>query len=101
MNQNRPHPARSKEEIATLIKEWESSGLSKKHFTESKNINYMTFIGWFSRGAGKKPTEKKFIPVQMPSTTTGPFAELFFSNGRKIIFHQPVSIEFFQAILKC
>ena len=101
MNQKKPHPGRSREEIASLLKEWEISGLSKKNFAESKNINYMTFIGWFSRGPGKKSTEKKFIPIQIPSANPGLFAELYLSNHRKIVLHQPVEAEFLQVLLKC
>ena len=101
MNQKQPRPSRSKEEINALVTEWESSGLSKKLFAESKNINYMTFIGWFSRGPAKKSVEKKFIPVQLESTHSGLFAEISLSGSRKIVLHQPISIEFLQAILKC
>jgi hypothetical protein len=101
MNQNKSNRGRSAEEIASLMKEWETSGLSKKLFAESKNINYMTFIGWFSRGPGKKFTEKKFIPIQIPATNPGLFAELYLSNHRKVVLHQAVEAEFLQLLLKC
>lgn len=101
MNQNKPHPVRSKEEISTLIQEWETSGLSKKLFAESKNINYMTFIGWFSRGYGKAFIQKKFIPIQIPTSASGIFAELYLSNQNKIVLHQAVSPEYLQMLLKC
>ncbi len=101
MNQKKAHPARSREEIASLMQEWENSGLSKKKFAESKNINYMTFIGWFSRGPGKKPIEKRFIPIQIPTSAAGLFAELYLSNQRKIVLHQAVEAEFLQMLLKC
>lgn len=101
MNQKKPHPGRSREEIASLMQEWENSGLSKKLFAESKNLNYMTFIGWFSRGPGKKSTEKKFIPIQIPSAPSALFAELYLSNHRKVVLHQIVNAEFLQLLLKC
>ena len=101
MNQKKSHPGRSREEIATLMQEWETSGLSKKIFAESKNINYMTFIGWFSRGSGKRLAEKKFIPIQIPTATVGLFAELYLSNNRKIVLHHAVEAEFLQLLLKC
>lgn len=97
----KPHPSRSREEISSLMQEWEISGLSKKLFAESKNINYMTFIGWFSRGTSKKSIERKFIPIHIPSANSGPFAELFLNNSRRIILYQPVAIEYLQSLMKC
>ena len=101
MNQKKPHPGRSREEIVSLMQEWETSGLSKKLFAESKNINYMTFIGWFSRGSGNKAREKRFIPIEMPAVSSGVFAELYLSNHRKIVLCQAVEAEFLQLLLKC
>ena len=99
------HPPRSKEEIENIIRDWESSGLKKKDFTEKRGINYMTFIGWFSERRNKLAKSAPgtaFVPVKVSEVVNKrPFAEITLKNTRSIILHQPVSIEYLVAVLKC
>lgn len=93
---------RSKEEISSLIKEWEESKLSKKAFCEQKRINYQTFIGWMVQRRNRIATsEKRFVPVQVEAKTGQLFAEIHLSGTRKVILYSTVSAEFIQAIIKC
>ena len=93
-------PRRTNEEINALMEEWRASGLSKKDFSASKGIKYMTLIDWFGRRQ-KRSNQNKFIALQVTSTHTGAFAEIHFDNMRKIILHQSVSPEFIRSLLKC
>lgn len=93
--------SRTAEEIARLKQLWSESGKSKKQFTQEEGINYMTFIGWFSskkkKAVGKKPG---FVPIKVSSEVIKPFAEISFSKGHRVVFHQPVSADFLQTLLK-
>ena len=94
---------RTKEEISQLILEWEQSSLSKKLFCDQKQLNYQTFIGWIIQRRNRASSvEHKFIPIQIEARpTVGLFAEIHLSGSRKVILHQAVNFEFFQAVLKC
>lgn len=102
MSESKSILKRSPEEVAACIEAWKSSGLNKKKFCELEGINYQTFFGWMN-GRNRKSFsgENKFIPLEVNPSSVGPFAEVHLGNNKKIIFHQPVSLEFFQAVLKC
>lgn len=91
----------SKEEREALKVEWQNSGLGKKEFCVSKELNYNTFISWFTMPAKSKPAKVGFLPVQVEANSSGVFAEVELGRGRKITFHAAVSVEVLQAVLKC
>lgn len=101
MNAQNAKQSRTKEEIVTLKQLWSESGKSKKRFTQEHGINYMTFIGWFS-GEKKKSKAKKsgFVPLSFTHDPAKPFAEILLSKGARVVFHQPVSADFLQLLLK-
>lgn len=93
--------SRTAEEIARLKQLWSESGKSKKQFTDEHGINYMTFIGWFSSKKKSVVRKSGFVPVAIShDVLTRPFAEISFSKGHRVVFHQPVSADFLQALLK-
>jgi hypothetical protein len=102
MSENpKPHK-RTREDIEQLKTLCLSSGKSKKQFADEHGINYMTLMSWFTK-MGKKPSVSKktsFIPMQLTPQATTPFAEIYFSNGKRIVFHQPVGADYFQSFLK-
>jgi hypothetical protein len=92
----------SKEEKQGLLAEWKESGRGKKAFSQSKGINYNTFISWFpSQVKRKENTQTGFTPISLEGKSAEIFAEVDLGRGRKIIFHQAVSTEILVAILKC
>lgn len=93
---------RTKEEKEIIYEAWKKSGLTKKEYCNQNGLKYQTFIWWFaSERRKKKALENKFLPVQVELSQSGIFAEVILSSYRKIILHQPISVEIFQAILKC
>jgi transposase-like protein len=104
MNENQKTHKRTREAIEQLKAQCLSSGKSKKQFAEEHGINYMTLMSWFSK-MGKKqsvsrPKKTGFIPVPVAPQSTTPFAEICFSNGKRIVFHQPVSAHYFHLFVK-
>lgn len=102
MNGNQKPHKRTREDIEQLKKLCLSSGKSKKQFAEENGINYMTLMSWFSKMGRKKTVSKQpgFVPIQVTPLSTTPFAEIHFSNGKRIVFHQPVSADYLQSFLK-
>ena len=92
---------RSSEEKEALIKEWMASGLEKKEFCSVKGLNYNTFISWKLAQAKSSEPLRRFVPVQIEHSAKGIFVEIELSNARRIIFHQKVSFELLQQLLKC
>jgi hypothetical protein len=102
---NSPHQTgvpRSKEDIAQLTMQWEQSGISKKAFAAQHGLNYHTFVGWTCGKGQRRRRDKKsfFIPVPVTQGAAKIFAEIHFSNGSRIVFHQAVGAEYFQSFLK-
>jgi hypothetical protein len=101
MNENRNVPSRTREQVEELIGQWKASGIGKKEFCAREGIKYQTFVSWFYKRFKKPSKPRSFIPIEVQTPMPAIFAEIQLSNSRKIIFHQSVNIEFFQAILKC
>jgi hypothetical protein len=92
----RMHRHTSKQ-IAEYIKQWRKSGLSKKAFCESNNINYYTFVGWTVSKKKKKAIpapSNSFIPVKVRESVALPFAEVYYTNGSRIVFHEAVGARY-------
>ncbi len=83
---------RSGEEISQLKSAWAASGKSKTDFARENEINYMTFIGWFSQKEKRAKSKSGFVPLEVnPGTNhSSIFAEIDLGKGRRIVFHQPV-----------
>ncbi|MEO5776082.1 MAG: hypothetical protein ABIQ27_04205 [Flavobacterium sp.] len=101
MSEQKPNRFRSREEVEELINEWKASGIGKKEFCNRKGLNYQTFVSWFYLRLKKSKSHKSFVPIKIENISSGIFAEIQMGSSRKIIFHQPVGIEFLQALLKC
>ena len=101
MSEKRNVPSRTQEEVEALIGQWKASGLGKKEYCAREGLKYQTFVSWFYKRMNKARTPRSFVPVEIHSEVPGIYAEIQLSNSRKIVFHQAVSLEFFQAILKC
>jgi hypothetical protein len=89
-------------QIAEYIKNWRKSGLSKKSFCHSSNINYYTFVGWTAPKKKKKAlpaSSSSFIPVKIRDSALA-FAEVYYANGSRIVFHEAVGARYLRDITK-
>ena len=87
-----------------LIRSWQGSGLSQKVFCEQHGVRYHVFHYWFKRyrdkDSGSSPGN--FIPIQIKSSeadTRNAGIELILADGKRVLFHQPVSAAFIKAII--
>ncbi len=88
----------NEEEMFLMVKEWQDSKLSQKQYCREHNLAYHRFHHYYRkfRGRQAKPTSSNF--VQIKPATGSPFAEVSFPGGNRIIFHQPVSIEYLKGL---
>ena len=82
-----------------MIASWQQSGQSQKQFCLQNNIAYHVFHYWYKvyRSeqvvAGGSFVAVKIVPQLQANV------ELHFTDGRRIVFHQPVSADFLKALI--
>lgn len=88
------------EKMYALVKEWASSGLSKKEFSKKVGISYCSFLYWAQKYSREKNISRKkpdeiFIPLQMEysSNIQELPVELTYPNGVKLACPPSISLE--------
>ena len=86
-----------------MIESWRQSGLSQKQYCLQNNIAYHIFHYWYKRyrdqQSAKQANPGDFIPVTINAVFSTAYVELQLPNGKKILFHQPVSIDYLKAMI--
>jgi hypothetical protein len=84
------------------IDQWQQSGLNQKAFCRQINLAYHIFHYWYKRYrmAESKPTlPPSFIKLGISSPSAASHTELVLPDGRRLLFHQPVSIDYLKALI--
>jgi hypothetical protein len=90
-----------RQSMYSKIREWQSSGLSQKAFCEQQTIKYFVFHYWYKQYRDEQKGEPdKFIQLTTSVASHDIFAELALHNGNRLIFHQPVPLDYFSTLLK-
>ncbi len=71
------------EEMQGVIKEWQTSGLSKKAFCRQRNITYQTFHYWCKRLT--ETSSPGFTEVTLDSAPSAGKFEIIFPSGVRMI----------------
>lgn len=92
------------QQMFNLISGWQQSGLSQKLFCEQHGIRYHVFHYWYKHFRNSQGFNKgvAFIPLQMKSlqpAVANAGIELLLTDGRRILFNEPVSADFIKAII--
>lgn len=97
-----------------MIEAWKQSGLSQKDWCIRKSVTYHSFHYWYKRyrvaqsiatGSSTKVVPDKnneFISLQVQSSfqhQTSAWLELLLTDGRRLLFHSPVSSDYLKAII--
>jgi hypothetical protein len=103
-NKNNMRDQDVQKQMFGIIAGWQQSGVSQKDYCEQQGIRYHVFHYWYKRYRNSQVVsgEAAFIPLQIkPLQTTGVSAgiELLLTDGRRILFNQPVSADFIKAII--
>jgi hypothetical protein len=93
------------EAMLSLIEQWQQSGLSQKAFYKQHNIPAHVFYYWLRRykkqqaGLNQSVTPNSFVQLQPSLVPLAGNIELQLINGNRIIFHQPVSVDYLKALI--
>ena len=82
-----------------MIASWQQSGQSQKKFCLQNNIRYSVFHYWYKVYRNQKATDGgSFVALDMAPQLQAN-VEVHLPGGRRIVFHQPVSVDFLKALI--
>ncbi len=88
----RTHAKRySKEKKESLIKDWQSSGLSQSRYCDEHGIKQTTFSSWVRKSC--KPRSKNFVPVELSEVKERRGTEFFLIKAGGVEIKIPLKIE--------
>jgi transposase-like protein len=92
-----------------LIDQWKKSGQTQKAFCLQHEARYSVFHYWYkqyreahntSTDTASSFTRLQINPIPMGSCLpTASNAELIYPDGRRLLFHQPVDVNFLKRLL--
>jgi hypothetical protein len=94
-----------REQMFSMITDWQQSGLSQKAYCEQQGIRYHVFHYWYKcfRDLQSPSPDAGFIPLKIQSSdfvnTSSAHIELFLSDGRRLLFHSPLSSDYLKALI--
>ena len=95
----------AREQMFSLIKGWQQSGLSQKAFCDRHAVRYYVFHYWYKRfrDAQSPAKDEGFIALKVqPScfvNTSCPSVELLLSDGKRLLFHSPVNSDYLKDLI--
>lgn len=88
------------QQMFDYINQWQQSGLTQKAFCLQVNLAYHIFHYWYKR---YRITESKpassFIKLRVSTPSISSHTELVLPDGKRLLFHQPVSIDYLKALI--
>lgn len=88
------------------VRLWQQSGLTQKAWCEQNNVGYGTFHYWYKQyreeglaASGDQKPEGGFVRLMVDAPLGPAWCELVWSDGKKVVFHQPVSPEFIRTLI--
>src|SRR4249919_1323075 len=90
----------ARQQMFAMIMQWQQSGLSQKAWCRQSGIAYHVFHYWYKRYRDTNNTSRmsSFTELKVQPAAFG-FMELLFPDGKRLLFHQPVSSDFIKAII--
>jgi hypothetical protein len=82
------------------ILQWQQSGLTQKAFCEQQGIAYHVFHYYYKRFRDKENIgSHKFIKLHVTPGNVLTNMELVYPDGKRLLFHQDVSVDFLKALI--
>ncbi len=94
-----------KQQMFSMINEWQQSSLTQKAYCEQHSIRYHVFHYWYKCFLDLQSPAKnvEFIPLQIKPFNSIHVAtahtELILPDGKRLLFHQPVNSDYLKAII--
>lgn len=88
-----------REQRISMIADWLQSGLSQKQYCLQNHIGYQVFHYWHKAYRRQQSScGGSFVTVEMQAPQQ-PNVEVLLADGKRIIFHQAVSVAFLKALI--
>jgi hypothetical protein len=95
--------ASMQQEMFSKIRDWQQSGLTQKGWCKEHQIKYHVFHYWYKlyRSDPSPATQNEFIALQIQPAAgaTCGCLELILADGKRLLFHQPVSTDYLKALI--
>src|SRR5438445_6570168 len=89
------------EKMFAYIRSWQQSDVSQKEWCRQQGIPYHIFHYWYRKykdQQGAADNTGTFVQLAMTSPpATG--CEVVFADGTRIVFHQPVAVQYLKSLL--
>ncbi|TKK70376.1 hypothetical protein FC093_06415 [Ilyomonas limi] len=98
----------TQQQMFLMIASWQQSGLTQKDYCEQHSVRYHVFHYWYKKYRDTQLSDQPagFIPLQIqPSAaasntpSAGVHTEMVLPNGRRLLFHRPVSVDYLKALI--
>ena len=86
------------EEMQVVIREWQTSGSSKKTFCHQRDIKYQTFQYWYKRLADA--SSSGFTEVRVDSGARAGAFEIVFPPGARMLLQGEPSASWLREVLR-
>jgi len=92
-----------RQQMFSLIEQWQQSGLTQKAFCEQQSIRYYVFHYWYKRyriqQSGSSDNAGSFVKLQVAKPSSLGGVEINFPGGIRILFHEPVSSNYLKTLV--
>jgi hypothetical protein len=92
-----------RQQNVAMIEAWQQSGLSQKQYCLQNNIAYHIFHYWYKRYRNKQAANASnpagFSALTVNGTSSTGYTELQYPDGKKILFHGPVSVDYLKVLI--
>lgn len=83
----------------TMIRAWQQSGQSQLDYCKQNNVAYHVFHYWYKVYRLQHTTaEPGFVSLNIAASLQAN-VEILFADGKRIVFHQPVSADYLKAVI--
>jgi hypothetical protein len=91
------------QQMFEMIQQWQQSGLSQKAFCEQRALAPYKFYYWYKRyrrqDAAINKSSRSFIKLKIQNHSLASTAEIYFPNGVRVVFNEPVSSDYLKKII--
>jgi hypothetical protein len=90
-----------REQMFASITSWLSSELSQKQWCQDQGITYHVFHYWYRKYRDERPESAEDISFVRLTVKpeTGASCEVIFTDGTKILFREPVPVNYLKSLL--
>lgn len=87
------------QQMFDYIDQWQQSGLTQKAFCGQVKLAYHIFHYWYKRYRITESNPGSFIKLGVSTPSVSSSMELVLPDGRRLLFHQPVSSDYLKALI--